>query len=76
MRLVKVEVTKTTKRTIYEIPDHELINFGTPTLIQHKLQSEDSEFIDYLENDMPDDYDPEDVESETRKHEVEWIEDD
>ena len=76
MRLVKVEVTKTTKRTIYDIPDNDLIKFGTPTLIQHKLQSEDSDFIDYLEEDMPDDHDPEEVESETRVHETEWIEDD
>ena len=74
MRIVKIERYRGDRRYVYEIEEKDLMKFGGEHIVKMKLQQEDSEVIDWLEQDMVGDYDAEEFdESEHGTYETEWF---
>ena len=74
MRIVKIEKVKSQRRYVYEIEEKDLMKFGGEHIVKDKLKNEDSEVIDWLEQDMVGDYDAEEFdESEHGTYETEWF---
>ena len=61
LKIVKIETIKKQRRTIYEVNEVDLIQAGTEPIIRSKLQSEDSDLIDLLE-EKEEDFEVEDEE--------------
>ncbi len=75
MRIVKIEKFKSETRSVYDIPETDLMKFGGEHIVRMKLQSEDSAVIDWLEDDMEEE--AEDVEKEDLgRYETEWVHED
>jgi len=74
MRIVKIERYRGDRRYVYEIEEKDLMKFGGEHIVKMKLQQEDSEVIDWLEQDMVDDNEAEELdESEHGTYETEWF---
>ena len=78
MRIVKIERYKGDRRFVYELNHGDLMRFGGEHIFKAKLENEDTDVIDWLEQDMVSDNDPEDFEeNEHGNYETEWfVEDD
>jgi hypothetical protein len=78
MRIVKIERYKGDRRFVYELNHGDLMRFGGEHIVKMKLENEDSDVIDWLEQDMVSDNDPEEFEEkEHGNYETEWfVEDD
>ena len=75
MRIVKIERFKSETRSVYELQEKDLLKFGGEPVVKMKLQQEDSEVIDWLEDDMEEE--AEDVEKkDVVKYETEWVHED
>ena len=62
MRIVKTERYKGDRRVVYELNQRDLMRFGGEHIFKAKLEDEDTDVIDWLEQDMVSDNDPEDFE--------------
>jgi len=61
LKIIKLETIKKQRRTVYEVNEIDLIKAGPEPLIRSKLQSEDSDLIDLLE-EKEEDFEVEDEE--------------
>jgi len=61
LKIVKIETIKKQRRTVYEVDEVDLIKVGTGPIIRSKLQNEDSEVIELLE-EKEEDFEVEDEE--------------
>jgi hypothetical protein len=61
IKLVKIETITKQRRTVYEVDEIDLIQVGPGPIIRSKLQNEDSEVIDLLE-EKEEDFEVEDEE--------------
>ena len=61
LKIVKIETIKKQRRTVYEVNEVDLIKVGTGPIIRSKLQNEDSEVIELLE-EKEEDFEVEDEE--------------
>jgi len=77
MKIMKIDYVRTERRAYYDIPDMDLMKFGGEHIFKMKLASEDSEVLDWLNDEMPDDHEPEEKEEEEMGiYDTEWMEDD
>ena len=76
MRIVKIEKVKSERRYVYEIEEKDLMKFGGEHIVQMKLQQEDSEVIDWLEEEEPMYEYEEFEESGDEIYETEWFHED
>ena len=76
MRIVKNEKVKSERRYVYEIEEKDLMKFGGEHIVQMKLQQEDSEVIDWLEEEEPMYEYEEFEESGDEIYETEWVHED
>ena len=76
MRIVKIEKIKTQKRYVYDIPDMDLMKLGGEHIVKMKLQNEDSEVLDWLEEEEPTYEYEEFEESGDEVYETEWVHED
>ena len=76
MRIVKIEKVKSERRYVYEIEEKDLMKFGGEHIVQMKLQQEDSEVIDWLEEEEPMYEYEEFEESGDEIYETEWVHED
>ena len=75
MRIVKIEKFKSETRSVYDSPETELMKFGGEQIVRMKLQSEDTEVIDWLDDEMEEE--AEEVEKENLgRYETEWVHED
>jgi len=75
MRIVKIEKFKSETRSVYDISETDLMKFGGEHIVRMKLQSEDSEVIDWLDDEMEEE--AEEVEKENLgRYETEWVHED
>ncbi len=61
MKIVKIETIKKQRRILYEVNEMDLIQLGPEPVIRSKLQNEDSEVIELLE-EKEEDFEVEDEE--------------
>jgi len=61
LKIVKIETIKKQRRTVYEVNEMDLIKAGPEPLIRSKLQNEDSDLIELLE-EKEEDFEVEDEE--------------
>ena len=61
LKIVKLETIKKQRRTVYEVNEMDLIIAGPEPLIRSKLQNEDSDLIELLE-EKEEDFEVEDEE--------------
>ena len=76
MRIVKIEKIRTQKRYVYDIPDMDLMKLGGEHIVKMKLQNEDSEVLDWLEEEEPTYEYEEFEESGDEVYETEWVHED
>ena len=76
MRIVKIEKISTQKRYVYDIPDMDLMKFGGEHIVKMKLQNEDSDVLDWLEEEEPTYEYEEFEESGDEVYETEWVHED
>ena len=76
MRIVKIEKVKSERRYVYEIEEKDLMKFGGEHIVQMKLQQEDSEVLDWLEEEEPMYEYEEFEESGDEIYETEWVHED
>jgi len=77
MRIVRIDTIKMQKRYVYDIPDMDTMQVGPDEfIIKRQLQNEDSNTIDWFEDNI-DDYEHEEYsETEPRVVNTEWIHED
>ena len=76
MRIVKIEKYKAERRYVYDIPEMELMKYGGEHIVKMKLQNEDSDVLDWLEEEEPTfEYDEFD-EHNGKVYETEWVHED
>lgn len=61
LKIVKIETIKKQRRTVYEVNEMDLIKVGPEPIIRSKLQNEDSDVIELLE-EKEEDFEVEDEE--------------
>ena len=61
LKIVKIETIKKQRRTVYEVNEMDLIKAGPEPIIRSKLQNEDSDVIELLE-EKEEDFEVEDEE--------------
>ena len=76
MRIVKIEKISTPKRYVYDIHDMDLMKFGGEHIVKMKLQNEDSDVLDWLEEEEPTYEYEEFEESGDEVYETEWVHED
>jgi hypothetical protein len=76
MRIVKIEKVKSQRRYVYEIEEKDLMKFGGEHIVKSKLQQEDSEVLDWLEEEEPMYEYEEFEESGDEIYETEWVHED
>ena len=76
MRIVKIEKISTQKRYVYDIPETDLMKFGGEHIVKMKLQNEDSDVLDWLEEEEPTYEYEEFEESGDEVYETEWVHED
>ena len=76
MRIVKIEKVKSERRYVYEIEEKDLMKFGGEDIVKMKLQNEDSEVLDWLEEEEPTYEYEEFEESGDEVYETEWVHED
>jgi len=76
MRIVKIEKLKTQRRYVYDIPEFDLMKFGGEHIVKIKLQNEDSDVLDFLEEEEPT-YEYEEFDQAGDEiYETEWVHED
>ena len=76
MRIIRIDKIRSERRYVYDIPDGELGEHGSPELVIERLRREDSELIDWLEEETPT-FEYEEFDKTGDKiHETEWIHED
>ena len=77
MRIVRIDTIKMQKRYVYDIPYMDTMQIGPDEfIIKSQLQNEDSNTIDWFEDNI-DNYEPEELsETEPRVVETEWVHED
>jgi hypothetical protein len=76
LKIVKIEMIKKQRRTVYEVDEIDLIKLGPGPVIRLKLQSEDSDAIELLE-EKEEDFEVEDeVESGDDIYDTQWFHED
>ena len=76
MRIVKIEKCKSQRRYVYDIPEMDLMKFGGEHIVKMKLQSEDSDVLEWLEEEEPTYEYEEFEESGDEIYETEWVHED
>jgi len=77
MRIVRIDKIKSERRYVYDIDERDLRRFGPEPVIKKLLESEDATLIDWLENEMIEDTEPEEFdEAEHGVVATEWFEED
>ena len=76
MRIVKIERYRGDRRYVYEIEEKDLMKFGGEHIVRDKLKNEDSEVIDWLEEEEPMYEYEEFEESGDEIYETEWVHED
>jgi hypothetical protein len=76
MRIVKIEKCKSQRRYVYDIPEMDLMKFGGEHIVKMKLQSEDSNVLEWLEEEEPTYEYEEFEESGDEIYETEWVHED
>lgn len=77
MRIVKIERYRGDRRFVYDVEEKDLMRFGGEYIVRDKLKNEDSEVIDWLEQEMVSEYDTEEFdEKEHGTYETEWFHED
>lgn len=77
MRIVKIERYRGDRRFVYDVEEKDLMRFGGEHIVRDKLKNEDSEVIDWLEQEMVSEYDTEEFdESQHGTYETEWFHED
>ena len=76
IKIVKLETIQKQRRTVYEVNEIDLIKVGPEPLIRSKLQNEDSDLIELLE-EKEEDFEVEDEEETGDEiYDTEWIHED
>ena len=73
MRIVKIERYRGDRRYVYEIEEKDLMKFGGEHIVRDKLKNEDSEVLDWLEEEEPMYEYEEFEESGDEIYETEWV---
>jgi hypothetical protein len=74
MRIVKIERYRGDRRYVYEVEERDLMKFGGEHIVKMKLQNEDSDVIEWLEEDFISENDAEEFdEREHGSYETEWF---
>lgn len=73
MRIVRVQKYKGERRYVYEVTDMELMKFGGEHIVKMKLQNEDSDVIEWLEEEYIAENDADEVEDVHDSYETEWF---
>ncbi len=76
MRIVKIEKCKSQRRYVYDIPEMDLMKFGGEHIVKMKLQNEDSDVLEWLEEEEPTYEYEEFEESGDEIYETEWVHED
>lgn len=77
MKIVKIERYRGDRRFVYDVEEKDLMKFGGEHIVRDKLKNEDSEVIDWLEQEMVSEYDTEEFdEKEHGTYETEWFHED
>ena len=72
MRIVKIETIKKQRRIVYEIPETEIMKFGPTPVFRHRLQREDSDLLEQLD-DLEEDFEEEERDESDELSSVEWL---
>ena len=73
MRIVKIERYRGDRRFVYEVEERDLMKFGGEIIVKMKLQQEDSDVIEWLEEEFIAENDADEVEDVHDSYETEWF---
>ena len=76
MRIIKIVKIRSQRRYVYDIADKELVKFGNEMVFREKLKYEDSDVLDWLQEETPTFEYEEFEESGDEIYDTEWIHED
>ena len=74
MRIVKIEKFKGERSYVYDVPEMELMRYGGEHIVKMKLQNEDLDVIEWLEEEFITENDAEEINERVHdSYDVEWF---